>query len=194
MDKSVFWLPLPHEMVADRKPKAELLSLLENGAFLLPEDEPLLFRKAYETQLYAFLQHHSLAEKNHGKLFAKGNEKKLAFFIERWTLATRYEAKLTKPEYRDLWLEKYINFHRFANADNEFLLFGYGMEKYRRLYISKYCFYNRDAEKMLFEPEYTEELKLYIRQHTLFNDNETLFYQTAEPELVDAYKKVHNKE
>lgn len=187
------WIALPHEIVAGKKTKDKLLELLKRGAFLLSEDEPLLFRKGFEEHLLAYLEHHSLAECNQHRLFAKSKEEALTFFICRWSLASKLEAALFKPKNRK-WLKLYINQRPMMDAANEVRLFGPDLRIFRRNYVKQYVFYSVEAEKKLLQPEFSADLREYISQgNALFPDVETDFFATADSKLVKKYKRLHPK-
>ncbi|MBR1825342.1 MAG: hypothetical protein IJ770_02005 [Alphaproteobacteria bacterium] len=171
----------------------KLVELLKDARNLVaPDDEKNLFKSGYEPALFEYLKHHSLHEVNQGLLFRPENEKVLLFFIENWVFGSVYEAKLFEPEFRQ-YLMKYIEFHNFADHDNEMLLWGQGMREYRRFYINQTEFHIREAEQELLKPENAEDLQIYVKnKRRFFRDAEPDFRRTASPELVALYDLYHN--
>lgn len=184
---------VPRSFFEDASKKAELLELVKNPAVLVDaDDQPELFKEGYEDVLFEYLSHHSLYEANQPLLFEEQNAKVLDFFLEHWVLGSIYEAKLCSPEYRGKWLLKYLEYHNFADQDNELLLFNDGMDEYRRFYIRQTDFHSREAEAKLFEPGYHEDLRLYVelRRH-FFKDQVERFIESADPAIVDLYKQIN---
>lgn len=171
----------------------ELLEQVKNPAVLVNgNDQPKLFQKEYNKVLFEYLKHHSLYEVNQYLLFEPGNEKVMDFFLEHWVLGSVYEARLCWPEYRERWLFKYLEYHNFADHDNEMLLFKDGMDKYRRFYIRQTDFHCREAEAKLFEPEYKDDLRLYVElRRRFFKDQVEKFIEKASPEIVELYKQLN---
>ena len=172
----------------------ELVELLKNPRTLVaPDDERNLFKPAYKPALFEYLKHHSLHEANQGMLFRPENEKVLLFFLENWVLGSVYEAKLFEPEFCGRYLAKYIEFHNFADHDNEMLLWGKGMREYRRFYINQTEFHIREAELELLKPENAEDLQIYVKnKRRFFRDVEPEFRKVAPPELVVLYDLYHS--
>ena len=178
---------------ADPSKKEVLLELVKNPAILVEaEDQPNLFKEGYEDVLFEYLSHHSLYEANQHFLFEERNEKVMDFFLEHWVLGSIYEAKLCTPEYRGKWLLKYLEYHKFADHDNELLLFEDGMDEYRRFYIRQTDFHCREAEKKLFEPGYHDDLRLYVElRRRFFEDHVECFIERANPSIVALYKQLN---
>jgi len=172
----------------------ELRELLKDAHNLVaPDDERNLFKPKYEKALFEYLKHHSLHEANQWLLFLPEHEKVLLLFIENWVLGSIYEAKLFEPEYRERYLMKYIEFHNFADHDNEMLLWGSGMQEYRRFYMNQTEFHVREAELMLLKPENAEDLQIYVKnKRRFFKDIEPKFRSQASPQLVALYDLYHN--
>ena len=179
---------------ADESKVDELYELLKDARNIVaPDDERNLFRPGYEKALFEYLRHHSLHEGNQGLLFRPENEKVLLFFVENWVLGSVFEAMLFEPEYRGRYLMKYIEFHNFADHDNEMLLWGDGMREYRRFYINQTEFHVREAELELLKPENVEDLQIYVKnKRRFFRDVEPKFRQVAPPELVALYDLYHS--
>lgn len=176
---------------ADESKKEELLALVSDPRNLIAaDDEPRLFLPQYRKVLFEYLSHHSLAEANQHLLFLQQNEDVLAHFLDHWGLGSEREAELFTPQYCDKWLEKYLMLRSIADNNNELLLFGENMEKYRRIYIQRYEFHSSTAERKLFEPAFTDDLRLYIahRRH-FFNENIELLIQHSDRSLLRQYKK-----
>ena len=153
----------------DPSKKNELMKLVKNpGVLVAADDQPKLFQPGYEDILLEYLSHHSLYEANQHYLFEEGHEKIMDFFLEHWVLGSIYEAKLCEPQYREKWLLKYLEYHNFADSDNELLLFEEGMDKYRRFYIRQTDFHCRAAELKLIEPQYQDDLLLYVELRRRF--------------------------
>ena len=178
---------------ADPSKKEALLELVKNPAVLVEaDDQPKLFTPGYEDVLFEYLSHHSLYEANQHFLFEERNEKVLDFFLEHWVLGSIYEAKLCSPEYRGKWLFKYLEYHNFADHDNELLLFAEGMDEYRRFYIRQTDFHCREAELKLFEPKYHDDLRLYVElRRRFFKDQIEHFIEEADPAIVSLYKQLN---
>ena len=172
----------------------ELYELLKDARNIVaPDDERNLFLPGYEKALFEYLKHHSLHEVNQGLLFRPENEKVLLFFLENWVLGSVFEAKLFEPDYRGRYLMKYIEFHNFADHDNEMQLWKPGMREYRRFYINQTEFHVREAELELLKPENAEDLQIYVKnKRRFFCDVEPKFRQIAAPELVALYDLYHN--
>lgn len=172
----------------------ELRELLKDPRNLVaPDDEKYLFQPEYEPALFEYLKHHSLHEANQEMLFRPENAKVLWFFLENWVLGSRFEARLCEPEFRGRYLMKYIEYHNFADHDNEMLLWGKGMREYRRFYINQTQFRVRGAELELLKPENEEDLQIYVKnKRRFFNDVEPQFRKVAKPELVALYDLYHN--
>ncbi len=172
----------------------ELCELLKDARNLVaPDDEKNLFAPDYEPALFEYLKHHSIHEANQWLMFRPEHEKVLLFFLENWVLGSVYEAKLFEPEFRGKYLMKYIEFHNFADHDNEMLLWGEGMREYRRFYINQTEFHLRKAELELFKPENAEDLQIYVKnKRRFFRDIEPQFRKVAPPELVALYDLYHN--
>ncbi|MBR3676230.1 MAG: hypothetical protein IKN71_03755 [Alphaproteobacteria bacterium] len=173
----------------------ELYQLLRDARNMVhPDDEKYLFKPGYEKALFEYLRHHSLHEANQWLLFVPENEKVLLFFIENWVLGSIYEAKLFEPEFRARYLMKYIEFHNFADHDNEMLLWGEGMREYRRFYINQTEFHVREAELELLKPQNAEDLQIYVKnKRRFFRDVEPKFREQAAPEIVAMYDFYHQK-
>ncbi len=186
---------LPRELVEDPSRKNELMEYLKDPHFFVDLDcELLLFRNGYEDHLMEYLSHHALMERNQWVLFESQNEKVLDFYIEHWVLASIYEKKLCTLEYRNKWLMKYLDYHNFADSDNEILLFDEGMENFRSFYISQTSFHSRKVECKLFEPQFKADLEAYINNRRMFYAefvNE--FIKVASPELVSRYNSYSKK-
>lgn len=172
----------------------ELTELLKDPRNLVaPDDEKYLFEPAYRPALFEYLKHHCLHEVNQGFLFHPENEDVTMFFIERWVMGSVYEAKLFEPEFRVKYLMKYIEYHNFADHDNEMLLWGRGMREYRRFYMNQTEFHIRDAELRLLRPENAEDLQIYVKnKRKFFLDIVPKFREKASPELVALYDLYHN--
>ena len=178
---------------ADPSKKEALLELVKDPAVLVEaEDQPSLFKEGYEDVLFEYLSHHSLYEANQHFLFEERNAKVLDFFLEHWVLGSIYEAKLCTPEYRGKWLIKYLEYHNFADHDNELLLFAEGMDEYRRFYIRQTDFHCREAELKLIEPKYHDDLRLYVElRRRFFKDQVEHFIEKADPVIVALYKQLN---
>lgn len=181
------------EYFEDVSKKAELLQMVKSpNVMVAVENQPKLFEAGYEEALFEYLSHHSLYEANQHLLFEKGHEKVMDFFLEHWVLGSVYEAKLCEPEYRKKWLLKYLEYHNFADYDNELLLFGERMDVYRRFYIRQTDFHSREAEKKLLEPKYRDDLRLYVElRRRFFKDQIELFIENADPTIVELYKQLN---
>ncbi|MBR1601323.1 MAG: hypothetical protein IJ677_07070 [Alphaproteobacteria bacterium] len=173
--------------------KSELLQLVKDPRVLVEaQAQAKLFLPGYEEVLFEYLSHHSLYEANQHFLFEKGNEKAMDFFLEHWVLGSVYEAKLCEQKYRSKWLLKYMEYHNFADYDNEMLLFGEGMDEYRRFYIRQTDFHCREAELKLLEPQYHDDLRLYVElRRRFFKDQIEYFIENADPVIVSLYKQLN---
>lgn len=173
--------------------KDELLQIVKDPRMMVAaEDQVYMFRPGYEDVLFEYLSHHSLYEANQHFLFEEGREKVMDFFLEHWVLGSIYEAKLCEPQYRSKWLFKYLEYHNFADHDNEMLLFGEGMDQYRRFYIRQTDFHCREAELKLIEPQYKDDLRLYVElRRRFFKDQIEHFIEKADPEIVELYKQLN---
>ena len=172
----------------------DLCNLLKDARNLVaPDDEKYLFEPAYRPALFEYLKHHSLHEVNQGLMFRPENEDVLLVFLENWVLGSVFEAMLFEPEFRGKYLMKYIEYHNFADHDNEMLLWGRGMKEYRRFYINQTEFHVREAELKLLLPENAEDLQIYVKnKRRFFRDVEPEFRKKAAPELVTLYDLYHN--
>ncbi|MBP5352311.1 MAG: hypothetical protein J6Y91_00905 [Alphaproteobacteria bacterium] len=177
-----------HHLFEERKVQ-EIVNILSDPHWLVaPEDEHLLFEPEFRPALMEYLKHHSIYEARQHLLLKSENEEVLDFFIQHWVLGSQFEQQLCTPEYRQKWLLKYLQFHNFADSDNELMLFEPDMDVYRRFYIGQTEFHSRMAEKRLFEPEFADDLRLYIEnKRTLFNENVELLI-AASPDLADLYR------
>lgn len=193
MDTNKFPDEVGASYFVDPLKKDELLQIVKNPQVLVAaEAQSKLFLAGYEDVLFEYLSHHSLYEANQHLLFEKGNEKVMDFFLEHWVLGSIYEARLCEPQYRSKWLLKYLEYHNFADSDNEMLLFGEGMDKYRRFYIRQTDFHCRDAELKLIEPQYKDDLQLYVElRRRFFKDQIEQFIEKADPEIVKMYKQLN---
>ncbi len=173
--------------------KDELLQIVKNPQVLVAaEVQSKLFLAGYEKVLFEYLSHHSLYEANQHLLFEEGNEKVMEFFLEHWVLGSIYEAKLCEPQYRSRWLLKYLEYHNFADNSNEMLLYGEGMDEYRRFYIRQTDFHSREAELKLIEPQYHDDLRLYVElRRRFFKDQIEYFIENADPSIVALYKQLN---
>ncbi|MBQ8482373.1 MAG: hypothetical protein IJ532_07570 [Alphaproteobacteria bacterium] len=173
--------------------KDELLQMVKDPCVLVAAGaQSNLFMPGYEDILFEYLSHHSLYEANQYLLFEDGNEKVMDFFLEHWVLGSVYEAKLCEPQYRAKWLLKYLEYHNFADSDNEMLLFGEGMDEYRRFYIRQTDFHCREAELKLIEPQYRDDLRLYVElRRRFFKDQIEHFIEKADPAIVELYKQLN---
>ena len=178
---------------ADPSKKEALLELVKNPAVLVEaDDQPKLFIPGYEDVLFEYLSHHSLYEANQHLLFEERNAKVMDYFLEHWVLGSIYEAKLCTPEYRGKWLLKYLEYHNFADLNNELLLFADGMDEYRRFYIRQTDFHCREAELKLFGPKYHDDLRLYVElRRRFFKDQIEFFIENADPSIVALYKQLN---
>ena len=189
---------LPEEVnpyfFGDAEKVNDLCELLKDARNIVaPDDEKCLFQPAYRPALFEYLKHHSLYEVNQGLLFRPENEDVLLFFLENWVLGSMFEAMLFEPDFRGKYLMRYIEFHNFADHDNEMLLWGRGMREYRRFYINQTEFHVREAELELLKPENAEDLQIYVKnKRRFFRDVEPEFYKKAAPELVALYELYHN--
>jgi len=172
----------------------ELTELLKDARnFVAPDDERAMFRPEYKPALMEYLRHHSLHEANQWMLFLPENEEVLLLFLEHWVLGSIYEAKLFEPEFRGRYLMKYIEYHNFADHDNEMLLWGKGLREYRRFYINQTEFHIREAELELLKPQNAEDLQIYVKnKRRFFRDVEPEFRKKAAPELIALYDLYHN--
>lgn len=179
----------------DASKAEELYELLKDPRNIVaPDDEKYLFQPGYEKPRFEYLRHHSLHEVNQWLLFLPENEETLLFFLENWVLGSMYEARLCEPEFRGRYLMKYIEFHNFADHDNEMLLWKPGMREYRRFYINQTEFHVREAELELLKPENFEDLQIYVKnKRRFFRDVDPKFRQVAPPELVALYDLYHNE-
>lgn len=179
---------------ADESKVDELCEILKDARNIVaPDDERNLFKPAYRKALFEYLRHHSIHEINQGLMFRPENEDVLLFFLENWVLGSVFEAKLFEPEYRGRYLMKYIEFHNFADHDNEMLLWGKGMREYRRFYINQTEFHVREAELELLKPENVEDLQIYVKnKRRFFRDVEPKFREVAPPELIALYDLYHS--
>ena len=179
---------------ADASKAEELYELLKDPRNIVaPDDEKFLFLPGYEKALFEYLKHHSLHEVNQGILFRPEYEQILLFFMENWVFGSVFEARLCTPEFRH-YLMKYLEFHNFADHDNEMLLWGSGMREYRRFYINQTEFHVREAELELLKPENLEDLQIYVKnKRRFFRDVEPKFREVAPPELVALYDSYHNE-
>lgn len=178
---------------SDPSKKDKLFEQVKDPRMLVAvDDQPKLFLPGYEKVLLEYLSHHSLYEANQHYLFEEDHEKIMEFFLEHWVLGSIYEAKLCEPQYREKWLLKYLEYHNFADSDNELLLFKEGMDKYRRFYIRQTDFHCRDAEIKLVEPQYQEDLRLYVElRRRFFKDHIEKFIEKADPSIVELYKQLN---
>ena len=177
----------------DESKKDELLQMVKDPTVLIAaEDQPRLFDPKYRDVLFEYLKHHSLYEANQWRLFCPDSEEVMDFFLEHWVLGSMFEKKLCEPEYRGKWLLKYLEYHNFADSDNELLLFEPKMDTYRRFYIRQTDFHCREAERKLFTPEYQDDLRLYVElRRRFFKDQIEYFIENAAPDIVALYKQLN---
>lgn len=180
---------VPHQLFVEKKVEEIRVLVSDPHLLVVRSDEPLLFQPEFRPALMEYLRHHSLDEFNQHYLMEEENFDVLDFFIRHWVLGARCEARLCTPAYRDKWLMKYLQFHRFADSKHELLLFEDDMQAYRRFYIQKCEFFCIQAEKRLFEDQFLDDLRWYLEnKRSLYNENVELLI-IRRPELVDVYKK-----
>lgn len=167
----------------------DLLELVKNPRNLIRvEDESRLFEPPYKPVMFEYLRHHSLYEGNQWQLFVVGFEDIMELFLQKWVLGSIYEQKLCSAIYRDKWLCQYLEYHNFADSDNELLLFGSDMTRFRRFYIRQTDFHNRRAELKLFDAGFKEDLRLYVELRRKFFPEHIHFVLEGDSEIANLYK------
>ncbi len=168
---------ISQDIVNNPAKKDEFFKCVQKPNFYLePNDELALFQLGYEKIRDEYLSHHALSERNQWILFKPEMKSVLLEYIEHWVLASMYEAQICEDAMagvgQDL-LMKYIDFHNFADVDNEKYLFEDGMTAYRRFYIAQTSFHVLAVEEKLFLPEFRVDLNLYLNyKRPFFPQNE----------------------